>query len=241
MLVIFPFETAIYEEAGLPVTYVGNPMVERLGAVPGREEAREALGLPGQAPVVALLPGSRRSEVLRMGRPLLQAAEVLAERHPGARFVLPVAGPAVAEVLDQLQAEYGPAGIQRVEDSLTATAAADCAAVTSGTATLETAMVGTPLVVLYKLSPLTFWLARRLVQVPHIGMVNLVAGREVAPELIQEDAEAEPIADALDRYLTDPAAREQARADLAGVRQTLGTAPSRKAADAVLGFLGEAR
>ncbi|HKL78205.1 MAG TPA: lipid-A-disaccharide synthase, partial [Gammaproteobacteria bacterium] len=237
MLVIFPFEKGIYEEVGLPVTYVGNPMVERLSAVPGREEARAALDLPDDAPVVALLPGSRRSEVLRMGRPLLDAAAVLAERHPDARFVLPVAGSAVAEVLDELQAAHGPANLLRVEDSLTATAAADCAAVTSGTATLETAMVGTPLVVLYKLSPLTFWLARRLVQVPHIGMVNLVAGREVAPELIQDDAEPQPIADALDRYLTDPEARDQARADLAGVRQTLGTDPSRQAAHAVLPYL----
>ncbi|MFA9461749.1 lipid-A-disaccharide synthase [Thiohalorhabdus methylotrophus] len=237
MMVIFPFETEVYEQAGVPVTYVGNPLIERIPAVPDREQARAALGLPANAPVVALLPGSRRSEVLRMGPVLLRTAELLADLHPDAHFVLPVAGPAVGEVLDELLTEYAPPNFHRVEDSLSATAAADCAAVTSGTATLETAVVGTPLVVLYKLSPITFWLARRLVQVPHIGMVNLVAGREVAPELIQEDAEPERLAEELGRYLADPQARERARADLAGVRATLGENPSAGAAEVVLRYV----
>jgi lipid-A-disaccharide synthase len=168
---------------------------------------------------------------------LLEAAEILETREPAIRFVLPVAGPQVAQVLDELKAEMGPANLLRCEDSITATAAADCAAVTSGTATLETAVVGTPLIVLYKLSPLTFWLAQRLVKVPYIGMVNLIAGREVAPELIQGDAEPETVADALQRFLDDPARRERARADLAGVRETLGSHPSERAAEVVAGFL----
>ena len=239
MLVIFPFEAEVYEQAGIPVTYVGNPLVERIPAVPGKAEARAALGLDPEAPVVALLPGSRRSEVLRMGPILLEAAELLEERTPGVQFVVPVAGPQVGAVLDELRREAGPGTLVRTEDSLGATAAADCAAVTSGTATLETAVVGTPLVVLYKLSPLTYWLARRLVQVPYIGMVNLVAGREVAPELIQGDAEPETVAGALEGLLTDNAARERARANLAGVRETLGTNPSERAAEVVLSFLPE--
>jgi len=237
MMVIFPFETELYEQAGVPVTYVGNPLIERIPVVPEQAEARRSLGLPEDAPVVALLPGSRRSEVLRMGPVLLGAAEILAERHPDAHFVLPVAGPAVGEVLDELLTEYHPPNFHRVEDSLSATAAADCAAVTSGTATLETAVVGTPLVVLYKLSPVTFWLAQRLVQVPHIGMVNLVAGREVATELIQDDAEPVRIAEELEPLLTDPGVQGRARGDLAGVRATLGENPSARAAEVVLGRL----
>ena len=239
MMVIFPFETALYEAAGVPVTYVGHPLVERLTDVPGQAEARDALGLPAEGTVVALLPGSRRSEALRMAPILLEAAERLAERRPGVRFVLPVAGPQVAEVLDEVQAEMGPPDLVRCADSVTATAAADCAAVTSGTATLETAVVGTPLIVLYKLSPVTFWLARRLVKVPYIGMVNLIADREVAPELIQEDAEPETVAATLDELLADPQRLAQARADLAEVRETLGSEPSERAAEVVTGFLGD--
>ncbi|WP_083342393.1 lipid-A-disaccharide synthase [Thiohalorhabdus denitrificans] len=237
MMVIFPFETEVYEQAGVPVTYVGNPLIERIPAVPEQAQARAALEVPGEAPVVALLPGSRRSEVLRMGPVLLRAAELLGERFPDAHFVLPVAGPAVGEVLDELLTEYQPPNFHRVTDSLSAAAAADCAAVTSGTATLETAVVGTPLVVLYKLSPVTFWLAQRLIKVPHIGMVNLVAGREVAPELIQDDAEPGRVSEELGRYLADPAARERARRDLAGVRATLGENPSARAAEVVLGHI----
>ena len=238
MMVIFPFETELYEAAGVPVTYVGNPLVERMAEVPERDQARARLDLPQTAPVVALLPGSRRSEALRMAPILLEAAEILQERHPGTHFVLPVAGPQVARVLEELRGEMGPANLVRCEDSVLATAAADCAAVTSGTATLETAVVGTPLIVLYKLSPLTFWLAQRLVKVPYIGMVNLIAGHEVAPELIQDDAEPETVAAALERYLDSPEARERARADLAGVRETLGTNPSEQAAEVVAGVLG---
>jgi lipid-A-disaccharide synthase len=241
MMVIFPFETEVYEAAGIPVTYVGNPAVERLASVPDRDQARSALGLPSDAPVVALLPGSRRSEALRMAPILLEAAERLAARHPDIRFVLPVAGPQVAQVLDEVQGEMGPDRLLRCDDSIQATAAADCAAVTSGTATLETAIVGTPLVVLYKLSPLTFWLARRLVKVPYIGMVNLVAGREVAPELIQDDAEPATVADALDELLSDPGRLARARADLAGVREILGSAPSERAADVVTEVLARER
>jgi len=241
MLVIFPFEMEVYEAAGVPVTYVGNPIVERLAEVPDRQAARERLGLAAEAPVVALLPGSRRSEVLRMAPVLLEAAELLEPRFPGIRFVLPVAGPEVAQVLDEVQAEMGPAGLVRCDDSITATAAADCAAVTSGTATLETAVVGTPLIVLYKLSPVTFWLARRLVRVSYIGMVNLIAGREVAPELIQGDAEPQTVAETLAELLEDPHRREKARAELAGVRETLGHEPSRRAAEVVAGFLADAR
>ncbi|MEF8792179.1 lipid-A-disaccharide synthase [Thiohalorhabdus sp.] len=237
MMVIFPFETALYEAAGVPVTYVGHPVVERLAEVSGRSQARQSLGLSTEGPMVALLPGSRRSEALRMVPILLEAAERLSERHPGVRFVLPVAGPQVARVLDEAQSEMGPPDLVRCEDSVTATAAADCAAVTSGTATLETAVVGTPLIVLYKLSPLTFWLARRLVKVPYIGMVNLIAHREVAPELIQEDCEPETVATVLEELLADPERLARARADLAEVRETLGTQPSARAAEVVAGFL----
>jgi lipid-A-disaccharide synthase len=241
MMVIFPFETEVYEAAGVPVTYVGNPLVERMAAVPDRATARAELGLPAEAPVVALLPGSRRSEALRMAPILLEAAERLAAQRPGVRFVLPVAGPQVAQVLDELQAEVGPPDLVRCDDSVTATAAADCAAVTSGTATVETAVVGTPLIVLYRLSPVTFWLARRLVKVPHIGMVNLIAGREVAPELIQDEAEPGTVARALAELLDDPDRRERARRDLMGVRETLGHEPSQKAAEVVAGFLARER
>ena len=238
MMVIFPFETEVYEAAGVPVTYVGNPLVERLADVPGQGEARQSLGLSAEGPVVALLPGSRRSEALRMVPILLEAAERLEKSRPDSHFVVPVAGPQVAAVLDDFQAQKGPAKLVRCGDSITATAAADCAAVTSGTATLETAVVGTPLVVLYRLSPVTYWLARRLVQVPFIGMVNLIAGREVAPELVQGDAEPETVAKTLADLLADPDRLARMRLELAEVRAHLGTSPSARAAEVVTEVVG---
>ncbi len=239
MLVIFPFEAEIYREAGVPATYVGNPIVERLAEVPDRDQARRELGLPAEGSTVALLPGSRRSEALRLAPLLLEAARILEDRLPGVHFVIPVAGPAVREVLEALPVGQEPARLVRTGDSIAAVAAADCAAVTSGTATVEAAVVGTPLVVLYKLSPVTFWLARRLVRVPYIGMVNLIAGREVAPELIQDEARAESVAAALEHYLVDSQARERARSDLAEVRASLGSQPSQRAAKITLSLVAD--
>jgi lipid-A-disaccharide synthase len=240
MLVLFPFEADLYREAGVPVTWVGHPIVERIPHPPERAEARARLGVAGEGPVVALMPGSRRSEVRRLGPVLLGAARRLRERRPDIRFVLPVAGPEVGELLNAQEAEEPVPGLMRVDDGVTAAAAADCAAVASGTATLETALVGTPHVIVYRLSPVTFWLARRLVRVPFVGIVNLIAGREVATELLQDDARPERIAAELAGLLEDPERRRAAEAAMAEVRAALGEAPSARAADVVLSQAGAA-
>lgn len=236
MLVIYPFEAPFYREAGIRATFVGHPMVERIPADPDPVAARQELGLDPQRPVVALLPGSRHAEVARLAPVLAGAARRLAERFPDLQFVLPVADASLGADLDPYFPP-GEAAVTRVSDSVTATAAADVAAVASGTATLETAVVGTPEVILYKVSPLTYALARRLVQVPYIGIVNLVAEREVAPELVQGDATPERVAEQLGLWLSDSEARQQARAGLAGVRERLGEDCSARAAEVVRGYL----
>jgi lipid-A-disaccharide synthase len=236
MLVIYPFEEPFYREAGIRATFVGHPMVERIPNDPDPVAARQELGLDPERPVAALLPGSRRAEVARLAPVLAGAARLLQRRFPDLQFVLPVADAALGAELDPYFPTDG-SGVRRVTDSVSATAAADVAAVASGTATLETAVVGTPEVILYKVSPLTYFLARRLVQVPFIGIVNLVAEREVAPELVQGDATPERVAEHLSQWLADEDARQRARAGLAGVRERLGEDCSARAAEVVLDYL----
>jgi lipid-A-disaccharide synthase len=236
MLVIYPFEEPFYREAGIRATFVGHPMVERIPQDPDPTSARRELGLSPDRPVAALLPGSRRAEVARLAPVLAGAAQRLGQRYPHLQFVVPVAGEAVAGELEPYLDAGGPE-VVRATDSVKAVAAADVAAVASGTATLETAVVGTPEVILYKVSPLTYFLARRLVKVPFIGIVNLVAEREVAPELVQSDATPDRVAALLGGWLADEETRQQVRQGLAGVRERLGEDCSARAAEVVLDYL----
>jgi len=237
MVVIFPFETEIYERAGVPVTFVGHPLVDLARATVARGPFLAGLGLTADRPVVALLPGSRPNEVTRILPELVEAARQVARRVRGVQFVVPRAPSLDDAVFGPLDALGADDPVIRVVAAATdnVLAAADVVVTASGTATVQTAIHERPMVIVYRVSPRTYKLGKRLVKVSTYGMVNLIAGRTVVPELIQSGFTAEGVADEVVSILSDPARAARMQRDLADVRSRLGTpGASRRAAEAVL-------
>jgi lipid-A-disaccharide synthase len=236
MLVLFPFETRFYERAGVPVTYVGHPVVDReLSGLDGRRLRRRA-GLAPEGEVVALLPGSRRGEIERLLPPMLGAAKLLQRSRPGLQFLLPLAPGLPKELCQRILEAHNVVDIKihagDFPDVLTVCSAG---AVASGTASLEAAVVGLPMVVVYRVSPVSYFVARAMVNVEKIALPNLIAGRTVVPELLQGDCNASAIAEGLARYLDDPGEADRVRRELGAVRKKLGRAGLfERAADALL-------
>ncbi len=234
VIVIFPFEEAIYRDAGIPVRFVGHPLVDL--APPGDRTAfARAHGLSATAPTVAILPGSRPNEVGRILPDLITAAERIGAVVEHAQFLVARA----PDLDDALFAVARTAAVGRliiVERQTDAVlSAADVVLTASGTATVQTAIHDAPMVIVYRVSPLTYWLGRRLVTVDTFGMVNLIAGEKIVPELIQDAFTPKAVADEAVSLLTDPARRARVREGLALVRQRLGgSGASRRAAEAVL-------
>jgi lipid-A-disaccharide synthase len=234
VLVIFPFEQEIYDRAGIPAEFVGHPLVDLLAPTSPRELFLGSLGLAPDAPTVALLPGSRRNELLGTGGILADAAKLVAARVGDVQFVVARA----PKLADSLFAPFTGAGLRialvegRTDDVLHA---ADAVVTASGTATVQTALHERPMVIVYRLSPLTYKLGRPFVHVDTFGMANLVAGRTVVPELIQDDFTPERVAHETLRYLLEPEYAAATRRELAAVRARLGEpGASGRAADVVL-------
>ena len=216
--VILPFEEKLLREHGVATTFVGHPLLDRLERLPGRAEARQQLGLPNDATVLALFPGSRAQEIARHLDAFVATARELERRRPGLRVVVSAA-PHV-----RLNEGACPYPIVR-SASFTVLRAADAAMCKSGTTTLEAAVAGCPLVVAYRTNAVTYAAARRLVKIPHIGLVNVVAGHEVAREFVQNALQPSAVADALEPLLDSTSAkRVRMVEELARVRDSLGTA-----------------
>jgi lipid-A-disaccharide synthase len=227
LAVIFPFEPAVYAGTGVPVEYVGHPLVERLSRVSAsvdRESARRELGLPVNARIVALLPGSRGSEMRHLLPLQLEVARVLHARDPRVHFVMPRAASLARETLEAGIREARLPSLLQIDvldgHSQVALRAADVALLKPGTSTLEAALLDCPLVVAARTNPLTAWILRRLVRVDTLTMPNLIAGEPIVPEFLQEQARPEAIADAVLALLEGPA-RDTQRERLAVVRRTL--------------------
>jgi lipid-A-disaccharide synthase len=233
VLVIFPFEEAIYRDAGVPVEFVGHPLIDLATPSAPRDLFLPAHGLSATAPTIAMLPGSRPNEIERILPDLAAAAVLIRARVPAAQFVI-----ARAPNLDDhlFDAARGRAPITIIEgDTDAILASADVALTASGTATVQTALHDTPMVIVYRLSPLTYWIGRRLVKVDTVGMVNLIAGEPIVPELIQDQFTPEAVAREAVSLLTDPARVSRMREGLARVRAKLGgPGASRRAAEAIL-------
>lgn len=215
--VILPFEEDLLRREGVRATFVGHPLLDRAQSLPSREEARRLLGLPPDAPVLALFPGSRAQEIARHLEPFIATARLLEARLPRLRVVVSAA-PGVT-----IPAARCPYPLVR-DAPFTVWRAADAALSKSGTSTLEAALAGCPLVVAYRTSAWTYALARRLVTIPRIGLVNVVAGEEVAPELVQGGLRPDSAVRALEPLLTDTPERRRMVVALAGVRARLGEA-----------------
>jgi lipid-A-disaccharide synthase len=242
LLVILPFEKDYYAGRGVQVEYVGHPLLDSVRVTNTRAEFCEKHAFDSSKPLVALLPGSRRKELAYILPPMIAAARQLHSARPDIQFVLPLA-PTIprAEAERAIAAGGGAANVRVIEnDTYNAVAAATLAVVASGTATLETAIIGTPLIVVYKASQLNWRLFRPLINVPFVGMPNLIAGREIAPELLQAQLNAGNLAAQITSFLNDNERLAQARADLATVRARLGEAnASQRAAQAILDLLSK--
>ena len=236
-LVIFPFEEAIYREAGIPVEFVGHPLLDLAAPTVARDPFLRSLGLDPSAPTIALLPGSRSNELRAILPDILRAVAVIREKEPAAQFVVaraphlddalfaPVAATRVAAVVEG-----------RTDDVL---AAADVVVTASGTATVQTAMHEKPMVIVYRLSPLTFRIVKAFSHVPNAGMVNLIAEEPVVPELLQDAFTPQAVAGEVVRFLTDPAHAAATRTALGRVRARLGEpGASRRAAARILEAAG---
>jgi lipid-A-disaccharide synthase len=222
MAVVFPFEVPFYEKANVPVRFVGHPLAEEVDSSLSVREARVQLGLETERPVIGLFPGSRRSEISRLLPVLVEAAQRLGPRDPKPQFVLPRASTLTeADLLPHI--ERSGLDIRLVADRFyDVVRACDVIMSASGTATLEIALMGVPLVVIYKVAPLSYRIMSALIKVDHIALCNIVAGKAVAPELLQEDASAERIAEEVGTLLDDPSRRAVMQKELSGVRERLG-------------------
>jgi lipid-A-disaccharide synthase len=240
MLVLFPFESAIYEKRGVPVTYVGHPVADLLPLHVDRVALRRQLGVVQEATVFALLPGSRRAELRYLAQPFIEAARLLASRFPDALFLVPLV---TRETRDMFEAALTQAGAQELPLRLMyghaqeAMAAADAVLVASGTATLEAALLKKPMVIAYRVSPRSAFIMRRLGYLPYCGLPNILAGRFVVPEFLQEDATAENLAQALGNLVSDSPTCERLRRIFAEMHTTLRQNTAEKATAAILSYL----
>jgi lipid-A-disaccharide synthase len=234
MLTLLPFEARFYEEQGVAVRFVGHPLADTIPLQADRLSARAQLGLP-DGPVVALMPGSRGGEVGRLGALFFDAAERLLAARPQIRFVLPCASPQRREQIEQLlQGRNLPLTLLDGQSHV-ALAACNAVLIASGTATLEALLYKRPMVVAYRLAPLTYWILKRMVKSPYVSLPNLLAQRLLVPELLQDAATAEALAQTL-LPLLDNGNEQTAGFD--EIHRTLRRDASNQAADAVLNLIG---
>ncbi|HXU42892.1 MAG TPA: lipid-A-disaccharide synthase [Burkholderiales bacterium] len=240
ILVMFPFEAPLYEKIGVPVTYVGHPLADIIPEKPPRDEARAQLRLPSGKLIVALLPGSRRSELQYMATTFVLTAHRFRQEVHDVHFVVPVVTRETRDIFERALYEQ-----QRTDLPLTllfghsheALAAADMALVASGTATLETALFKTPMVITYRQSPLSWHLMRSLAYLPYVGLPNVLAGERLVPELLQDEATPGALCAALINLLRDGEAQRRQRERFAEFHQLLRRNAAERAAEAVFKVL----
>jgi lipid-A-disaccharide synthase len=241
MLVIFPFEEQIYRDAGVPVTYIGHPLAETIPLVPDTVGARIELGLAPDARVVTIMPGSRMGELKYLAEPFVRAAALLAKRDPGLTFVVPMAGEKQRAYFSEIvaQAGLGDVQVKLVDGSHTAIAAADAVLVASGTATLEVALFKKPMVIAYKVMRASWEIMRHMGYQPWIGLPNILAREFLVPELLQNAATPEAMADAVWAQLNDSARRDKLALRFTEMHHSLLRDSARVSAEAVLRVIGK--
>ncbi|HEY3064591.1 MAG TPA: lipid-A-disaccharide synthase [Methylomirabilota bacterium] len=216
VIAVFPFEVPLYREAGIPVAYVGHPLLDAVADAPSRKDARRRLGLEGDAPVIGLLPGSRPQEIETLLPVMVDAVARIGAARPDARFVLGVAASVRADDVERRLGRATPVRVSR-EGAPAVIRAADVLLVTSGTVTLEAALLGTPMVVCYRMSRVSSIITRLLIRIPWFSLVNIVLGRTVVPELFQDNANGERLAAEALALLGDAGvAQREAFAEMAG-------------------------
>lgn len=242
MLCVFPFEEAFLREHGVPARFVGHPLADQIPVEVDQAGARAALGLPNSGPVIAILPGSRTGEMERLAAPFIETAALCLGARPDLRFAVPLVNARLRTLFEVELRRLAPALPLNLVDgqSRTVIAAADCVLTASGTATLETLLLKRPMVVGYRVHPLTYHLVKGLglVKVPHVAMANLLAGHELAPEFLQDRCRPDLLAPALLAFIEDPARRAEIAAEYGRIHAGMRHNAAREAALAVLELIG---
>ena len=239
---IFPFEADVYREAGANVTFVGHPLLDIVKPNMERAAAFDYFGASPDFPRVLLMPGSRKQEILNLLPDMLAAAEKITQQVPGCQFFLPVASTISREMLRTLLNKYNVHVTLTNDQTYDLMNICDVAVAASGTATLETSLLKVPTVIIYRVAMLTYLIGKQLVKIPDIGLPNIVAGRRIVPELLQDDVNPEAIAAETVRLLIDGEARRQVLADLEEVHTKLGeTGAVNRVAEVILEVAGENR
>lgn len=240
MLLVFPFEHAIYERAGVPAAYVGHPLADLLAAFPSRAAVREQLRLPSRASVIALLPGSRVGELRQMGGLFVDTALKIAETIPDAVFLVPLVTRATRDLFETelMRRDTGEMRLNVLfGHAHEAMAAADAVLVASGTATLEAALLKRPMVITYRVARLSYWLMRYRGYLPYVGLPNVLAGEFIVPEFLQDRATPENLAGAVLQMLQDRELRKTVEARLEALGAELRQNASERAAQELIALL----
>lgn len=224
MIVILPFEEPLFRKAGVRCDFVGHPLMDIVKSQYDKESLRQEFHLNGQGPIIGMLPGSREKEVCELLPVMIKAIQQVAPNFPHLQCLVARASTITQEMIQEILATHQCATATIVTKPSEVMAVSDILLVASGTATLQAALVGTPMVIVYKVSWLTYQLAKRLVQVPFIGLVNLVAGKSVVPELIQKEANSERLAQEMVGILQGPETAEEMKRAFSTIRKQLGEA-----------------
>jgi len=238
MLALLPFEADYYRAHGVPVTFVGHPLADQIAMEPDQQAARGRLGVTGPGPVIGLLPGSRKAEIARLGQLFLDTARLLRKAFPDARFLIPCVNEQRKKQLLPILSEY-PDLDATVYDgqAQSVMAASDAVLIASGTAVLEAALHKKPIVVSYKMSPVSFAITRRLVKVKYVALPNLLANQALVPEILQDDATAETLFQAMKKALTDRAYGAALKQSFTDIHHQLKRDASKLAYDAVMSVI----
>jgi len=236
MLTLFPFEASFYQEHGVPVEFVGHPLADMIPVDSDKLAARKLLGLPEDKRIIALLPGSRSNELEFLGKNFLQIASYCNSKNRELHFVVPLANPERKKQFEAILAEFQEILPLTLIDGFSreVMAAADVVLLASGTAALEALLLKRPMIVTYRLAPLTYWIAKRLVKLKHYSLPNLLLSRPLVPEFIQDDIVVENVGDKLLEYIVDQQACQSVIEEFNNIHLLLKKNASRQAATAIL-------
>lgn len=238
MLVLFPFETDIYQAHGIAVKCVGHPLADSIGFDDNKTAARSALGLEPDQRIIALLPGSRPGEIRRLAPVYFQTASKIHQRYPQLQFVLPCANSEAREMVEQLLAREGASQFVTLVNgqSQQTMAAADLVILASGTATLEALLLKKPMVICYKLAPLTYAVASRMLRVPYVGLPNLLAGEKLVPEYLQSEVTVANLYHEIESFIQQGAMKIQVKEKYEEIHRHIARGANDCAAEAILDF-----
>ncbi len=222
MYVVLPFEEPIYRKANVPVEFVGHPFVEIVKPTLSPQEAKKQFDLAQDKFTIGILPGSRKSEIEFLLEPMLQAATIIQEKIKNSQFILPIADSIDSEDIKSRISKYS-LNIKAIQNNnYNAMNCSDCLMIASGSATLEAGLLARPMVIVYKLKPLTYWVAKQLVKIKNFGLVNIVAGETAVPELLQHEVTPENISSHILRFYQETAYKKEIQEKLSKIRDSLG-------------------